>query len=448
MSDSYVEKQAEKLLQTSVIDRDLYTKYEVKRGLRNDDGSGVLVGLTHISQVIGFKKIDEDVVPVDGELYYRGISIVDLVKGFEAEKRHGFPEVTYLLLFGHLPTEQELNEFSEYMVDQYRLPDGFAENSILQFPSPNIMNKLARSILVLYSTDPNPDDISIPNVIRQSLSLIAKMGPIIAYAYQALRHKYYGESLVVHPHNPELCCAENFLSMLRIDKQYTPLEADLLDLALVLHAEHGGGNNSTFTTHVVTSSHTDTYSAIAAAIGSLKGPLHGAANAKVMDMMANIKANVKDWSDEKEVQDYLAKILRKEAYDGAGLIYGMGHAVYTKSDPRAVILKERARALAEEKGRLEEYHLYLTIEKYGPELFREIKKSDKIIAPNVDFYSGFVYDLLGFPKEIYTPIFAMARVVGWCAHRIEELINGGRIIRPAYKYVGPYQKYVPLTERE
>jgi citrate synthase len=447
MSDAYAEQMAQKLLEQSVIQRDLYTKYHVKRGLRNEDGSGVLVGLTQISQVIGFKKVDEDVIPVEGELYYRGINIKDLVQGFQKEGRHGFPETIFLLLFGHLPSQKELDEFSEYAIEQYKLPDGFPENSILQFPSPNIMNKLARSILVLYSTDPNPDDISIPNVIRQSISLISKMGPIIAYAYQAMRHKYYGDSLIVHPHNPDLCCAENFLAMLRPDKHYTQLEADLLDLALVLHAEHGGGNNSTFTTHVVTSSHTDTYSAIAAAIGSLKGPLHGAANAKVMDMMQNIKENVKDWSDEDEVKAYLTKILKKEAYDKQGLIYGMGHAVYTKSDPRAVILKQKAKELAEEKGRTDEYNLYLTIEKWGPVLFQEIKKSKKVISPNVDFYSGFVYDLLGFPKEIYTPIFAMARIVGWSAHRIEELINGGRIIRPSYKYVGEVKPYIPLNER-
>ncbi|GAB4171386.1 MAG: citrate/2-methylcitrate synthase [Calditrichia bacterium] len=447
MSDSFIKQISEKLIEKNHIDREFYSKYAVKRGLRNEDGSGVLVGLTQISQVIGFKKIDEDVVPVDGELYYRGIHIRDLVNGFQKEKRHGFPEVTYLLLFGDLPTAAELEEFSSYAIDQYRLPEGFPENSILQFPSPNIMNKLARSILVLYSTDPNPDDISIPNVLRQSISLISKVGPIVAYAYQAMRHKYYGESLVVHPYNENLCCAENFLAMLRPDKKYTPLEADLLDLALVLHAEHGGGNNSSFTTHVVTSSHTDTYSAISAAIGSLKGPLHGAANAKVMDMMKNIKENVKDWKDEEEVKAYLTKILKKEAYDGEGLIYGMGHAVYTKSDPRAVILKEKAKELAEEKGRLDEYNLYITIEKYGPQLFREVKGSNKIIAPNVDFYSGFVYDLLGFPREIYTPIFAMARIVGWCAHRIEELMNGGRIIRPAYKYVGLNRDYVPMKDR-
>ena len=447
MSQNLIAYLTEKLKEEGTIDRELYSRYSVKRGLRNEDGSGVLVGLTKISSVIGFKKVDEEVIPTEGELYYRGISINDLVNGIQQEKRHGFPEVIYLLLFGHLPTRKELDEFIDFMQPLISLPSGLTENSILQFPSPSVMNKLQRVTLVLYGLDPNPDDISIDNVVRQCLDLIAKFPVIVAYSYQALRHKLHGESLFVHPPNPDLCCGENFLYMLRSDTKYTQLEADLLDLALMLHADHGGGNNSTFTTHVVTSSHTDTYSAIAAAVGSLKGPLHGAANSNVMNMMENIKENVKDWKDEDEVASYISKILNKEAHDKTGLVYGMGHAVYTKSDPRAVILKAKARELAEVKGRLDEYILYMNVEKVTPKLFQKIKKSNKVISANVDFYSGFVYDLLGFPREIYTPLFAMSRVVGWSAHRIEELMNGKRIIRPAYKSVAEPRKYIPLDER-
>jgi citrate synthase len=310
------------------------------------------------------------------------------------------------------------------------------------------MNKLQRVILVLYGLDSNPDDISISNVTRQCIDLIAKFPIIIAYSYQAMRHKLHGESLFVHPPQPDLCCAENFLYMLRPDRSYTQIEADLLDLALMLHAEHGGGNNSTFTAHVVTSSHTDTYSSIAAAVGSLKGPLHGAANSYVMDMMTNIKDNVKDWKDQDEVSTYLEKMLKGEVHDKQGLVYGMGHAVYTKSDPRAIILKEKAKVLAAEKGRSDEHQLYLNVEKLTPEIFKKVKNSNKVISPNVDFYSGFVYDLLGFPRDIYTPLFAMARVVGWSAHRIEELINGRRIIRPAYKSVERPMEYTPIGKRK
>ncbi len=447
MENDFVAGIADDLVKSTEIDRDLYTKFSVKRGLRNDDGSGVLVGLTKISSVVGFKIVDEEVVPVDGELYYRGIPITELVSGIQNEERHGFPEVTYLLLFGKLPSEKQLEEFKDFIRPMISLPPGLNETSILQFPSPSVMNKLQRVILVLYGLDPNPDDTSIPNVIRQCLNLIAKFPSIIAYSYQAMRHKLFSESLFVHPPNPELCCAENFLYMLRPDNKYTKLEADLLDLALILHAEHGGGNNSAFTTHVVTSSQTDTYSAISAAVGSLKGPLHGAANSNVMKMMTNIKENVKDWADEDEITAYIQKILNQKAHDGTGLVYGMGHAVYTKSDPRAIILKEKARELAKEKGRLDEYNLYINLEKLTPSLFQQKKNSTKVISPNVDFYSGFVYDLLGFPQEIYTPLFAMSRVVGWSAHRIEELVNGKRIIRPAYKNVAKPQKYLSLSQR-
>jgi citrate synthase len=448
MSQDFIKYATDQLIKTAEIDRDLYTKFSVKRGLRNEDGSGVLVGLTKISSVIGFKIVDEEVIPVDGELYYRGIHINDLVAGVEKEKRYGFIEVIYLLIFGKLPNQQELENLRNYLNAQSNLPPGLNETSILGFPSPSVMNKLQRVILVLYGVDPNPDDISIPNVVKQCLDLIAKFPTIIAYSYQAMRHKLHGESLFVHPPNPTVCCAENFLYMLRPDRKYTELEADILDLALTLHADHGGGNNSTFTTHVVTSSNTDTYSAISAAVGSLKGPLHGAANSYVMDMMSDIKENVKDWNDDNELSRYLERMLRGEVHDKKGLIYGLGHAVYTKSDPRAIILKNKAKDLAAQKGRSDEHQLYLNVERLAPALFQKIKKSNKVISPNVDFYSGFVYDLLGFPRDIYTPLFAMARVVGWSAHRIEELINGRRIIRPAYKNVSAPQNYVPMAQRK
>ncbi len=448
MSDNFINYVSNQLMQTAEIERELYTRYSVKRGLRNEDGSGVLVGLTQISSVIGFKIVDEEVVPTEGELYYRGIHINDLVTGIEKEKRHGFTEVIYLLMFGKLPTQDELQNFRQYLNARTNLPPGLNETSILGFPSPSVMNKLQRVILVLFGVDSNPDDIAIPNVVRQCLDLISKFPTIIAYSYQAMRHKLHGESLFVHPPSPDLCCAENFLYMLRQDRSYTKIEADLLDLALILHADHGGGNNSTFTTHVVTSSHTDTYSVIAAAVGSLKGPLHGAANSYVMDMMNNIKENVKDWNDDDELSTYLEKMLKGEVHDKQGLIYGMGHAVYTKSDPRAIILKNKGKDLAAQKGRSDEHQLYLNVERLSPGLFQKVKKSNKVISPNVDFYSGFVYDLLGFPRDIYTPLFAMARVVGWSAHRIEELINGRRIIRPAYKNVASPQKYIPMAQRK
>ena len=448
MAEEFIDYVSKQLIKSSEIERDLYSRFSVKLGLRNEDGSGVLVGLTQISSVIGFKIIDEEVIPTEGELCYRGININDLVTGFQKEKRRGFSEVSYLLLFGKLPNKKELALFEEYIRPLISLPPGLNETSILAFPSPSVMNKLQRVTLVLYGLDPNPDDISIPNVTRQCINLIAKFPVIIAYSYQAMRHKLHGESLFVHPPHPDLSSSDNFLYMLRPDHKFSELEADILDLALMLHADHGGGNNSTFTAHVVTSSHTDTYSALSAAVGSLKGPLHGAANSYVMDMMTNIKENVKDWSDEDEVASYLEKILKGEAHDGQGLVYGMGHAVYTKSDPRAIILKAKGKDLAAEKGRSDEYVLYSIIEKLTPTIFQRVKNSTKVISPNVDFYSGFVYDLLGFPRDIYTPLFAMARVVGWAAHRIEELINGKRIIRPAYKNVKQYEKYIPLTNRK
>ena len=429
------------------IPPELHTKYNTKRGLRNNDGTGVLVGLTRIGDVIGYYLENGKKVPTEGRLYYRGIEIQELVRGFQTDNRFGFEETAYLLLFGKLPNSDQLKKFEKLLGSHRELPEGFAEDMIFKAPSIDIMNKLARSVLASYSYDEDPDNVSVENVLRQCIELIARFPSYIAYAYQAKCHYHNGESLYIHYPQKDLSTAENLLYLIRPDKKYTRLEAEVLDLALVLHAEHGGGNNSSFTTHVVTSTGTDTYSAIAAAIGSLKGPKHGGANAKVMAMMENIKANVKNWDDEKEVADYLRKILRKEAFDGSGLIYGMGHAVYTLSDPRAVLLKEKAAELAQATGMEKEFRLYQTIERLSPEIFYEVKKDTKTICANVDFYSGFVYKMLNIPEELYTPIFAMARMPGWAAHRIEELISGGRIIRPAYKSVLSSQEYVPLKQR-
>jgi citrate synthase len=429
------------------IDNDLFVKYDVKRGLRNVDHTGVLVGLSNIGSVSGVEKVNGVNVPTEGKLTYRGIDIKDLAAGYLTEKRRGFEETAYLLLFGKLPVKEELEQFSEYLKDQRKLPEYFTKDIILSFRGKDIMNMLARSVLALYTTDDNADDISTENVLRQSISLIAKFPVIIAHAFHGMRYHYMNKSLVIrHPHS-ELSHAENFLYMLKGANRYTPLEVEILDLALVLHAEHEGGNNSSFTVHVVSSSQTDTYSAIAAAIGSLKGPLHGGANSEVMAMMDNIKRNVKDWSNEVEIEEYLAKILRKEAYDRSGKIYGMGHAVYTLSDPRAVVLKKKAREVAIEKNRLDEFNLYDAIERLAPKVFAEIK-GEKVISPNVDFYSGFVYCMLDIPVQVYTPMFAMARIAGWCAHRLEELISAKRIIRPAYKTLTESAFYIPLNERK
>ncbi|MCG0278684.1 MAG: citrate/2-methylcitrate synthase [Thermanaeromonas sp.] len=429
------------------IDPELYEKYNVKRGLRNKDGTGVLVGLTEIGEVHGYILDEGERIPDKGRLLYRGIDVWDIVHGFQKENRYGFEEVCYLLIFGELPDRRRLEEFTNLLAEKRSLPDGFVEDMILKAPSKDIMNKLARSVLASYSYDENPDDTSVRNVVRQSIELIARFPIMAAYGYQAKCHYYDNKSLYIHLPQKELGTAENFLHMIRPDNQYTRLEAELLDLALVLHAEHGGGNNSTFTVHVVASTGTDIYSVIAAAVGSLKGPKHGGANIKVMEMMEDIKENVKDWKDEDEVKHYLTKILRKEAFDKKGLIYGLGHAVYTLSDPRAVLLKEKAAELAKAKNMEEEFNLYLTIEKVAPEVFAAEKQVDKVIAPNVDFYSGFVYKMLNIPVELYTPIFAIARISGWCAHLIEELVSGGRIIRPAYKNVMPKRSYVPLDQR-
>ncbi len=431
------------------IDNDLFELYDVKRGLRNSDRTGVLVGLTNIGDVVGYEKKEGKIIPVPGRLLYRGIDISDLTHGFQKENRHGFDETVYLLLTGKLPTADELKEFSAYLTSLRPLPDSFTNNMILSLKGKDVLNILARSVLGLYTLDEDPDNISLDNMIRQSLNLIAKFPSIIAYSYQALRHAYYGKTLSIRHPRTDITTAENFLHLIKGDT-YTSLQADMVDLALVLHAEHGGGNNSTFTMRVTSSTETDIYSAVTAAIGSLKGPLHGGANLKVLEMMENIKKNVKDWKDREEVSNFLMKILRKEANDHTGKIYGVGHAVYTISDPRAVLLKEKARELASEAGRLDEFNLYCLVEDLTPELFKEFKngQSDKTICVNVDFYSGFVYSCIGIPRDLYTPLFAMSRIAGWCAHRIEELtFCAKRIIRPAFKNVYGNRSYVPINER-
>jgi citrate synthase len=441
-------KQLSKLAeQSGTIEEGLFTQYDVKRGLRNADHTGVLVGLTKVGDVVGYKKKDGKLEAIDGQLIYRGIEISDLVHGFQQEKRDGFDETVFLLLFGRLPKKQELDEFSKGMAELRALPENFNRDMILTMKGKDIMNMLARSILALYTLDENADDTSINNILRQSISLIAKFPTIAVYSYHSMRHLIYYETLTVRYPDKKLSTAENFLYMLK-GNDYTALEAELLDLCMVLHAEHGGGNNSTFTTRVVSSSGTDTYSAIVAAIGSLKGPLHGGANLEVMDMMDDIKANVKNWTNDDEITSYLRKILKKEAYDKSGKIYGFGHAVYTVSDPRAILLKDKARLLSKEKGREAELELYEAIERIGPEIYYEFKATmDKLISPNVDFYSGFIYDCLKIPKELFTPLFAISRIAGWCAHRLEEMISGRRIIRPAYKAVNPEAKFIPLSKR-
>lgn len=429
------------------IDPELYTKYDVKRGLRDLNGKGVLAGLTEISEIISSKEVDGQTVPCDGELYYRGYNINDLVAGFTNEKRFGFEEITYLLLFGELPTSEQLSEFSDILANYRRLPTTFVRDIIMKSPSDDIMNGLARGVLTLYSYDDMPNDTSIPNVLRQSLELIALFPLIAVYSYQAKAYYHDNDSFFIHQPVAEYSTAENILHMLRPDSSFTKLEAGILDLALVLHAEHGGGNNSTFTTHVVTSSGTDTYSAIAAALASLKGPKHGGANIKVTMMFEDMKDKLSDWEDEDAIRDYLVKLLHKEAFDRSGLIYGMGHAVYSVSDPRAAILRRAVKALSIEKNMEKEYALYNKIERLAPEVIAKERKIYKGVSANIDFYSGFTYSILGLPPELYTPIFAIARISGWSAHRIEELLNAGKIIRPAYKAVQPHNEYVPISNR-
>lgn len=443
----FIDEQYSIVETNNTIAPDLHRRYNTKRGLRNEDGTGVLIGLTEIGEVHAYIMVDGEKIPQEGKLFYRGYEVSELVKGYKQEKRFGFEEVAYLLIFGELPNESKLKTFNE-ILGQYRtLPHGFTEDMILKAPSSDIMNKLARSVLTCYSYDNNPDDIEITNVLRQSIELTSRFPIMAAYGYQAKAHFYDNKSLYIHLPQEHLSTAENFLYMIRPDNQYTELEAEILDLNLIIHAEHGGGNNSAFTTHVVSSTDTDTYSAIAAAVGALKGPKHGGANIKVMNMMDDIKKNVKDWSNEKQLEDYLVKIVKKEAYDKSGLIYGIGHAVYTLSDPRSVLLKEKATELAKEKGMEEELKLYFDIEKLAPNILAEIRGITDVRTANVDFYSGFVYDMLNIPRELYTPLFAIARIPGWCAHRIEEIVSGGKIIRPAYKNVAAKQRYVPLNER-
>lgn len=439
---------SQKCVDNGSINPELYGKYEVKRGLRDINGKGVLAGLTEISEVRSYTVVDSEMVPCEGKLFYRGVDIEEIVGGFIKDKRFGFEETTYLLLFGELPNKEQLDEFTALLAHYRTLPTSFVRDIIMKAPSPDMMNTLARSVLTLYSYDERANDISIPNVLRQSLQLIALFPLLSVYGYQAYSHYHDGQSLFIHSPLPELSTAENILRILRPDSQYTELEAKILDVALVLHAEHGGGNNSTFTTHVVSSSGSDTYSVVAAALGSLKGPKHGGANIKVVQMFEDLKKTVKDWDDEEEVGAYLRALLHKEAFDKAGLIYGMGHAVYSLSDPRANIFKGFVKSLSEEKGLDKEFRLYSMVERLAPQIISEERKIYKGVSANVDFYSGFVYSMLNLPQELYTPIFAIARIAGWSAHRIEELINAGKIIRPAYKNVAKAKTYTPLSERK
>ncbi len=452
MTDSkhndFIEKLSVLAERNDPINPDLYQKYDVKRGLRNSNGTGVLVGLTRIGDVVGYEVSENgEKIPVPGRLLYRGYDVVDLIRDAEANDDYCYEQCAYLLLFGELPKKSELNEFRAFIGESRALPPNFTEDMIMKAPSQDIMNKLARGVLASYSYDENPEDRSVANNLRQCIELISRFSTLAAYGYQARRRYYENKSMYIHNPLPELSTAENFLHLIRPDCQYTKLEAEILDLALILHAEHGGGNNSSLTVHVVSSADTDTYSAIAAAVGSLKGRRHGGANIRVVEMMDEIKANVKDWSNENQVRDYLTKIAKKEAFDGSGKIYGMGHAVYTISDPRALLLREKAEKLAKEKGCLEEFNLYRLIEKLAPEVIMEVHHSDKQICANVDLYSGFVYTMLNIPRELYTPIFAISRIAGWSAHRIEELVAGGRIYRPAYKNVCEERKYIPMAKR-
>ena len=443
-----IEALAAQSLQNSSIDAGDYVKYDVKRGLRDLNGKGVLAGLTEISDIIAKKMVDGQEIPCDGKLYYRGIDVEKLVAGALKEGRFGFEETAYLLLFGALPTRAQLTAFEGLLSAHRALPPMFTEDMILKAPSPDVMNKLARSVLALYSYDGRPDDMSLPNQLRQAVELIARVPVIVAHAFAAKRHYYDNESLYIHRPQEGLSVAQNFLYSVRHDNRYTDEEARLLDLCLVLHAEHGGGNNSAFACRVLSSSGTDIYSSIAAAVGSLKGPRHGGANKKVMEMFGHIEAEVSDWTDDDAVRDYLGRLLRKEAGDRSGLIYGMGHAIYTLSDPRAVLLKRFARSLAETKGMLDEFELFERVERLTPEVLRTVKGEEKVVCANVDLFSGLVYKMMGIPMELYTPLFAVARMVGWCAHRIEEVCQpANRIIRPAYKAVAPMRAFVPLDQR-
>lgn len=443
----YIRDLSDMTFENSQIDPELYVRMDVKRGLRDINGNGVLAGLTGISEVCARKIVDGVAVPCDGKLFYRGIDVEDLTAACLAEQRHGFEETVYLLLFGKLPDAAELERFYDLLAALRQLPTSFVRDVIMKAPSRDMMNALSRSVLTLYSYDADADDLELSNVLRQCLFLIACFPLLSVYGYQAYSYYHHGESLYIHSPVKGMTTSENILHLLRPDGSFTKLEAAVLDIALILHAEHGGGNNSSFTARVVTSSGTDTYSAIAAALGSLKGPKHGGANLKVVKMFDDIKKEVTDWKDDDEISSYLRRILNKEAYDKTGLIYGVGHAVYSSSDPRAVILKRIVCQLAGEKGRLEEYELYRAVERLAPKVINEQRKIYKGVSANVDFYSGFAYEMLNLPPELYTPIFAVARVAGWSAHRLEELVSAGKIIRPAYKEIVERCEYVPINER-
>ena len=429
------------------INPEFYEKYDVKRGLRNNNGTGVLVGLTKIGEVKGYELRDDQKIPCKGELFYRGIELQTFVKGFQEEKRYGFEECIYLLLFGNLPSKSELLQFNDVLDSFRELPKNFKEKLIFAHPSKDVMNQIQRSLLGLYTYDNIPEDLSISNLVSQSLNLIAKLPTLVAYSYQAKIHNYDAKSMYIHSSQSGKGTAENILYMIRPNSEYTKLEAEILDLLLVVHAEHGGGNNSAFTTRVLASSGTDIYSIIAAAIGSLKGPKHGGANLKVYEMIENIKDNIGAYPSNEELKEYLRKMLKKEVFDNSGLIYGMGHAIYTESDPRAVLLKEKARELSVQKGTEKDFALYENIEKLTKEIFKEQKGEEAIIAANVDLYSGFVYRMLDIPTEIFTPLFAIARMGGWCAHRIEQILSDVKIIRPAYRSVDEKVEYIPLEKR-
>ena len=442
-----IEVLAKKMTDNSIIDPSLYSKYNVKRGLRDLDGKGVLTGLTDISTINQNKLVDGKLVPCDGELFYRGYNVNDIIKGITDDNRFGFEEVVYLLLFGEMPNPKELHDFKELIVQYRTLPQNFVRDVILKAPSEDMMNSIARSVLTLFCYDTNPNDTSINNVLRQCIQLISVFPLLSVYGYHAYNHYLRDKSLYIHRADPSMSTAEVILSLLRPDRKYTPLEAKVLDMALILHMEHGGGNNSTFTTHVVTSSGTDTYSAMAAALASLKGPKHGGANVKVFYMFEDLKKHVRDWNDDEAIYAYLEKLLDKQAFDCKGLIYGMGHAVYTISDPRQVILKGSVQKLAEAEGYDDEFNLYEKVERLAPEVIAKKRKIYKGVAANVDFYSGLLYSMLKIPCELYTPLFATARIAGWSAHRLEELVNPGKIIRPAYMSISKEKKYVPLEDR-
>ena len=442
--DQLIEKLAEVAKVKSHINKDLYTKYNVKRGLRNNDGTGVLVGLTEVGEVMSYIVDDADRIPVEGKLFYQGYEVKDLVNGFFSEGRFGYEETAFLLLTGELPTASELEEFNQLLSNVRPLPKDFTEDMIMKAPSPDVMNKLARSVLALYSYDDNPDSTDINNVVRQCTELIARFPVLISYGYMARRHYIEHRDLYIHAPVPEY---NNILHLIRADGKFTELEARILDLMLVVHAEHGGGNNSTFVTHAVSSTGSDTYSVIASAVGSLKGPQHGGASNKAYGMMKELRETVSDWTDEEQIKQYLRDILNKKAFDKSGLIYGIGHAVYTLSDPRTVVIRKYAELLAKEKDNMDLYNLYLLVEKLAPDVFHEVKNSDKLVCANVDFYAGLVYSMLGIPTELYTPLFACGRIAGWSAHRIEEIVSGGRIMRPAFKCVNKRRAYIPADKR-